>query len=119
MAFGSGSLSSGHRAGGGAHRATITARQAQEEVADLRSRVERLQLTCQALWEVVRDNTALEDRYLLEKIQDVALRDGRLDAKVTGQAPRTCSGCGKPVARIRATCLYCGAPVELAHPFDF
>ena len=38
-----------------------------EDLLHAQKRIDKLSLTCQALWEILRDNTGLSDEMLLEK----------------------------------------------------
>ena len=72
-------------------------------------RIERLTLINLALWEIVRDSTNLTDDDLRRKIEEIDLRDGKLDGKLSA-APEGCSACGRKIGRRHQKCIYCGAP---------
>jgi hypothetical protein len=87
------------------------------EVKSLSRRVERQSLASQALWELLRDHTDFEEEHILEKMQEIDLRDGQIDGKI-GHAPLTCSKCGRPGNSSRTVCVYCGASFIRKHVFE-
>ena len=102
-------------------RADDAARQAGDagrELADLRRSVERLALANAALWELLRDRLKLGDQELLDKMQDIDLRNGRQDGRVTpvGESPM-CGRCNRRLSPRHERCMYCGAPNGLFQPF--
>lgn len=79
--------------------------------------VNRLSLACQAMWELLRENSDLTESDLENKINDVDLRDGKADGKICIRVV-TCSSCGKNTNSKRNTCIMCGAPIRKAHQFE-
>ena len=77
------------------------------EVSDLKDQVERLSLLNQALWELVRNQLKLTDADLEQKAQEVDLRDGIPDGKMTSH-PLRCPTCGRVSNSKHRKCLYCG-----------
>ena len=73
--------------------------------------IERLRLACQAMWELLRDKHGLSDDDIEDKIQEIDLRDGVADNKMTTTMV-VCSSCGRKGKSYRSACLYCG--VDLA-----
>lgn len=73
-----------------------------------KQRVDRLSLLCQAMWEIIRDNTNLSDQHLQDKIAEIDLRSGKADGRMTA-AGVPCPNCGRPVSAKHRRCLYCGA----------
>ena len=63
-----------------------------------------------ALWELLRDDGVFDEERLLEKIQEVDLRDGRADGRL-GPTPVSCPHCGRKSKSGRAQCMYCGTPL--------
>jgi len=84
-------------------------------LADVTSRLERLTLVTQAMWELLSEHTNVIASDLLAKMKEVDMRDGTKDSRVV--ADRLCQKCGHAVGGPRATCLYCGAPIDAANPF--
>ncbi|MCX5660948.1 MAG: hypothetical protein NTW19_14680 [Planctomycetota bacterium] len=78
-------------------------------VAELEAAVAKLQLIAQALWEIQQERGGIEEQALIDKVNEIDLRDGRLDGKLSGAKVRTCSGCNRPVNSRHLRCIYCGA----------
>jgi hypothetical protein len=81
------------------------------EVHELCEKVDRLSLACQAMWELLRDQGSFREDQLLDKIQEVDLRDGRADGKI-GAQPIECVKCGRKTNSRRQNCMYCGVPLQ-------
>jgi hypothetical protein len=91
-----------------ATQAANSAGRTQKEVEELEKVVESLMLTCQAMWELLREQGKLTDEMLLKRMQEVDLRDGQRDGKMGSQAT-TCPSCSRPNNARREACIYCGA----------
>ncbi len=52
------------------------------EIAKLRKEVAQLALTCQALWEITREQSGLSDEAIEQKIREVDGRDGKVDGRM-------------------------------------
>ena len=70
-------------------------------------KLESLALACQSLWEIIREHTDLTDDDLMAKMEEVDLRDGKKDGRMSPQAA-ACLNCHRRTSRRRSTCLYCG-----------
>lgn len=81
------------------------------EYALLRDQMERLCLLNQALWELVSAKTGLTEADLERKAQEVDLRDGVQDGKVTAH-PLRCPRCARVSSSRHRQCLYCGMLFE-------
>ncbi len=84
------------------------------EVLRLEAKIDGLALVCQALWEVVRQETKLNDADIAKKIEEIDLRDGKRDGRITGR-PMKCTKCGRPTHTRQRACMYCGTPVDAGH----
>jgi len=87
-----------------------------DDIKRVGNQVEMLAITCQALWELLRERTRLEDGDVLRKVEEIDLRDGTVDGKMTMRV-RDCRACGRPNNSKRSNCLYCGGALEQAHIF--
>ena len=86
--------------------------------SEVRVYIERLEhklnglgLACQALWEILKENTDLSEAELADRMQEIDLRDGVADGKIT-HTPLQCPKCHRKSNRRCTHCMYCGA--ELA-----
>lgn len=82
----------------------------QRQLVELRAAIDRVALTNQAMWELVRERTELTDADLQAKVDDVDRRDGTADDRMA-QPAVTCPRCRRPNAVARARCLYCGSQI--------
>ena len=94
-------------ASGEAARASAGARRAEQTASDVEDRLDRLTLICMAMWELLRDNTKFTEVDLMSKVQEIDLRDGTPDGKVTATVSK-CTKCGRTMSPRHQACLYCG-----------
>lgn len=73
----------------------------------LEQTVERTALAAMALAEILRDRLGVTEAEIEAKVQEIDLRDGRLDGRVRTQI-QACQHCQRPNAAHRRACLYCG-----------
>ncbi len=99
-------------------RASRTASELRTQNESIQFDIERLFMITEALWEVLKHQHGYTDDQLVQMIQDIDRRDGRLDGRVakSGERP-TCTQCGRTVIQRQAACLYCGALVQ-QKPFE-
>lgn len=90
---------------------------ATEAVRMLEERMDRLLLANMALWELLKDRTSLSEEDLKDKMQEIDLRDGQADGKITSQVAK-CAQCGRTMSRKHRRCLYCGAEDSEGGAFD-
>jgi hypothetical protein len=86
------------------------------EVRELRRVVNKLMLVTQALWEIIAETNHWDDKLLIKKVNEVDLRDGKLDGKLK-RAIQKCASCGRTLHRQHSKCLYCGSENLQAGPF--
>lgn len=77
------------------------------DLEDLERRTESLTLACQALWEILQEELNLSNETILKKMQEVDLRDGVLDGRVSVDVA-ACPSCQRSNKASRANCIYCG-----------
>jgi hypothetical protein len=97
------------RADMAADRAAATATKARSEVELMQMDVERLLMITEALWTMLRDEHGYTDELLIRKVQEIDMRDGRLNGKVAKQPPSQCPQCGRAISARRPMCVFCGA----------
>ncbi len=86
------------------------------EVRELRRIVNKLMLVTQALWEIIAKTNQLDNKLLIKKVNEVDLRDGKLDGKLK-RAVKKCASCGRTLHREHSKCLYCGSQNLQTGPF--
>jgi hypothetical protein len=74
---------------------------------EVERKTDRLSLACQALWELLKERTQLTEQDVFALMEQIDLRDGRLDGKISGRAI-PCSACGQTVNTRHPVCIYCG-----------
>lgn len=79
------------------------------EISILQDHVDHLSLVCQAMCELM-ENVGFSKEMVLAKIQEIDLRDGRLDGKYVKQ--HSCPSCDRTLAYRHIKCLYCGEAVD-------
>ena len=84
------------------------------EVRRLEAKIDGLALLCQALWEIIRDNTDFRDEQIEAKMKEIDLRDGRQDGRMVGH-PTKCRKCGRPAHTRQRVCMYCGTAIHDGH----
>ncbi|MBL8520161.1 MAG: hypothetical protein JNK75_05765 [Betaproteobacteria bacterium] len=80
------------------------------EVRRLEAKIDGLALICEALWELLRERTQLTDDDIRKKMQEIDLRDGVADGKITSVATE-CRKCQRKTFTRNPVCMYCGEPV--------
>lgn len=87
------------------------AAQTASALRDLEFEVARQKLLMQAMWELIRDRARLTDADLEAKAQEIDLRDGVQDGRIT-DGPLRCPSCGRVSNSKHWRCLYCGQQFE-------
>ena len=87
------------------------------EVQVLRVAIDKLILVNIALWEIIAESQGLTEEYLLNKVNEIDLRDGVLDGKIRPPV-RKCASCGRMLQQGHEKCIYCGTKDEGVNPFQ-
>ena len=96
-----------------AQHARDVARESAMSSDKTRKNTERLYLVVQAMWELLKDKAGLTDADLDAKVQEIDMRDGRLDGQDSTQTdPLTCRQCGRTILSGQAQCSWCGTQTE-------
>jgi hypothetical protein len=90
-----------------AQRASTQARDAEQRVKALEESLAKTLLICEAMWEILRDHSGIDNEMLFEKLREIDLRDGVLDGKNQSK-PTECPSCQRRLSNRHARCLYCG-----------
>lgn len=91
-----------------AQKAMASASEAKDDVSHLRSQIDQLQMICEGMWTIMKSRLGVSEGDLATLIEQIDLRDGKLDGKAAKQ-PQMCSACGRVVSVRTTVCLYCGA----------
>lgn len=81
------------------------------EVRELQRQIERLCLLNQAMWELLRERAKLTDADLERMAQEVDLRDGVPDGRITAVAVR-CPTCKRVNNTRHKRCIYCSTEFD-------
>ena len=100
-----------------AERANRKAKISIDDVHDLQRKADALTIACQALWEIVKEHSGIPENVILDKMQEIDARDGRLDGKITPTVLE-CEKCHRKSNSRRQKCLYCGNPLAGEHIFE-
>ena len=94
-----------------ARQAAQAATASRGEINALREQVERALLFNQAMWELISEKLNITDHELEVKAQEVDLRDGKADGRMSDH-PLRCPNCGRVSNSRHKKCLYCGLLFE-------
>ena len=100
-----------------AAQAADRANRLQGDMDDLKRRADALTIACQALWEILRERVGVDDQTVLRKMQEIDLRDGQADGKISAR-PVACPRCSRNSNSKRRACVYCGATLPAGHLFE-
>jgi hypothetical protein len=84
------------------------------EISDVNTRINRLLLVVEALWELLKQQ-GWTDEHLIAKIQELDEADGVVDGAHTPR-PVKCAKCDSMVEAGRKSCAFCGEPVPGVGP---
>lgn len=86
-------------------------------IVELEEQLETMAIKCQAMWELLCHAGQLTDEHLMQKIQEIDLRDGMADGKMTAHVGQ-CPKCNRKTSARRQNCLYCGEPLKVGEMFS-
>lgn len=78
-------------------------------IRTLEAKIDHLSLVCMAMGELLEE-VGFSKNMLLQKIEEIDLRDGKLDGKLAPS--NTCQSCSRTVAARHVSCLYCGTKIK-------
>jgi hypothetical protein len=85
-----------------------------DRLHDLEQRYERMRLIVSALWQLLKEHTALTDADLKRFIEKVDLSDGKLDGKLSRTAgAMDCPKCSRRILKSAVVCPWCST--KLVH----
>lgn len=98
--------------------ATASADITQAKTYDLERRVKALEeeidsvtLILMAMWELLGKSNGFYMKDLEARIEEIDLRDGKLDGKLDPN-PARCPECSHALHDRRKVCIYCGTPIK-------
>ena len=80
----------------------------QSKIDLMQDQIDHLSLVCQAMCELMED-IGFNKSMLANKIQEIDLRDGKLDGKLN--KTKQCTNCNRKIAARHVRCIYCGTNV--------
>lgn len=78
-----------------------------QNVEDLEERIDKLTLLNYALWSLLEEKIGLTEAELLDRVQELDLKDGKLDGRVSSGVIN-CPHCNRPLSQRHRKCMYCG-----------
>ncbi|MFO7593516.1 MAG: zinc ribbon domain-containing protein [Pseudomonadota bacterium] len=93
-----------------ANEGRIKSRENTADIASLEEKIDALSLACHAMWEILQQKHGVTLTELESKIQELDLRDGKLDGKLDLRV-KNCPDCGHKLSSRHRNCFYCGAPI--------
>lgn len=87
-------------------------------ISALNSQLETLILANQAMWELLSERAELTETDLINKMNEVDLRDGKLDGKIEKKVVKNCEDCGHKISNQRTVCYWCGSELPKKSPFS-
>jgi len=81
------------------------------DVRYLESRIDRLEMICEAMWNLLKERLPAADEDLMGCIAELDISDGVADGKVQRGAMK-CPKCNRPNSRRHDFCIYCGEMVR-------
>ncbi|MGJ8655302.1 MAG: hypothetical protein ACSHX6_02540 [Akkermansiaceae bacterium] len=86
-------------------------------LAQIQRKIDRLALSSQAMWELLRDFSDLTEEDIIAKVLEIDNRDGNTDGKISMQTI-DCPTCHRPTNTKRTNCVICGAELQKKHQFE-
>jgi hypothetical protein len=88
--------------------AIIAGAESHVDVMELKARISRLSMICEAMWEILKEKNALPPDLLNLKVAELDLTDGKLNSRKANTVVN-CKACNRVLQPGRQICLYCGA----------
>lgn len=98
-------------------RSSQKASQLEDRLRLLEQRLDHLTLYTQAMWELIRENTRLEEQDIIDRANLIDGRDGKTDGKISTLI-LTCPACQRNNNSAKKQCMYCGEALPREHIFE-
>ncbi len=95
-----------------ASEARDKARDAENQIERMKQDIERLLMITEALWKLLQRTNGFTDEELKNLINEIDLRDGMLDGRVTKKETRACPSCQRLCSTRHQRCMYCGRVLQ-------
>ena len=76
------------------------------EVRLLKHHIERILMITEALWDILKEQHGCSDEELRKRVEQIDMRDGKLDGRVAASGVRSCPHCKRPVSGRHVTYLW-------------
>ncbi len=86
---------------------------AQNSINEVNSRMERLYMIVEALWDILKEEHGHTDEELIKRVALIDTKDGKLDNRVRATEAPKCPHCGHRTSKHSMTCVFCGKPVRV------
>ena len=105
--------------GGGLDKAERQIEKNRIDLEHLTLKSEKTALISQALWELVREHTDLTEEDIEKKIEEIDMRNGKIDGRIVPEIFE-CPTCNRKVNSRQSMCIYCGETLQLSkmHIFE-
>lgn len=87
-------------------------------IANLQAQLDTLVLANHAMWELLSKKVGVSEKELVRLMNEIDLRDGIADGKISKAQIRQCSDCGHKIKKRRPNCYWCGSKINLETPFS-
>lgn len=84
---------------------------------EFEERVDKIVLVTMAMWSLLQEKTGVTEDDLIARVQEIDLKDGVEDGKVSKQLAN-CEACGRAMNSRHTKCLYCGNEKLIHSAFD-
>lgn len=86
------------------------------QIRELEFSLQRMAIASQAMWEILRSRLEITESELLEKINEIDLRDGKQDGRMSPSVT-ACPKCSRKLNTKNTRCICCGTHVTKPHAF--
>lgn len=100
-----------------AYKAEAKVNRVNNDIEQINRRMDKITLVCQALCEQLKDHADLTNEQILDKIEEIDLRDGVIDKKIGARVIK-CPNCGRNSNTKNDNCLYCGTRLKKQHVIE-
>ena len=86
-------------------------------ISNVQAQLDTLVLANQAMWELLSKKLGVTEAELVKLMNEIDLRDGKADGKISKVQVRECGDCGHKIKKQRPNCYWCGSKISLESPF--